>query len=1448
MYRLVKKYIIIILTFYIFWLGLLPLLLSKTVSVLCGYFSANSDYEITVEKPQIKLYLTPVVRFKVKSFSIKNKNLKDNLRTENVYIKLRILPLLSGKIHINTLKADELYFEKEIKKDTKLNKNFFENLDKMRCTLDSVELRNFNTIFISEDTQKPIVFKGKYLIFGNRNRHFDLHTDSTLISESKTSKIYADLFLPKNNDINQTKFDIKISNLDIEPIGEFFRNFLPEEIKSLYGRVDVSANKNELKADLHNLKILHKDTDYSVIFPEKTTIKSNFSINQNSINMNNTEISAKNISVQMSGKIKDYVGKATPSMDLKIIINKSNLEDFIKCTPPFRVEEFDCYKLKKYKFFGKILGNLSITGKLPEPNIFGKIFVDDGVLIKPIPNTTKGATLKLNFTGRQVNFDVNVPAGGTQRVWVKGTQELYNIKYADMVVKSTSDVNLHVAEEVVNPLHEILNFIVGPLPILDVYGTGNIDLAIKGNRTTPHARGTLNFKNAEVNFIEIPDLKLKNADAVLTFNDTTAVFRTNKGMVNDKNFSIIGTCNFDGDFDFDTVSENQPASELYKAILTSTMLEDIKKMIPNADTVTGLMDLELKIYGKVKNIEDLKFNKNAFAKGLIKLKNGNIIVQGINITNAEAEIKPEGTDTDLKFKGTVDNSPLNITAKVRNDIADISAEIPKFNPNCLIKNSTNDNPNYLPNVSVIAKYKGNVNDIEYNKLNLDSKIIPFKSDLLNFNSGQILLNNGKLGLKNIDFYIKDKDNSIKADLQVSDLFSEKPVPDGLIKLNISDIKVLNEVFGKKILPENINNILKDYEFKNGSVKLNATFNDGKLSTEYNLAGLKFIYLPLELPVEVLNGKITARNNDLKAGAVNILADNMPILLDGEIKDITGSQRFNVYVNSKPKQEFIDKYINKNTIYPLKIKGDIICKALLKGVQNDYELKSNVNMAKDASIYYYGATVGDIENSLALDLDAKVLNKNNVKVREFLYDKVINSQNGKQTNLNMLKLRGGIGILKNDVEFRDLLVKTSNPTDVRIFNIIFGKPNIKQGQFTSDLRMSGKLSSPKITGDFHIFETNIPFLDTTMKNIEFVFRDKYLEIKSKGEVLGNDVTAEALLRNKLTKPYYIEKAVILTNDMDLNRVVDKLKTAEADNDQFIDSTGNFDISSIVVNNLKVKADNVILRNIHAKDFEADSSLNENRLLEIKNFKFNIAQGHLNGKYNYNLKNNNTTLKMEAENISANDISWAIFDLQNQIYGDLTGKTELSCNGSSFESCMKTLNGSTAFNVKNGRMPKLGSLEYLLKAGNLVKGGITSLSISSVIDLISPMKTGEFSDIFGAITIKNGVADDIEIITQGKDLSLYIGGKYDFSTSVADMEVIGMLSRKISTMFGAIGNISVNTLFNLIPGVDLSKDSDVLENINKIPGIEISGKSYRKFVAKIMGNINGDNYVTSFKWIN
>lgn len=1448
MLGLKKKYILFFVIFYTIWLFLLPLFVTKAIVVFANNFSQNSNYEIKLEAPKVQLSVLPIIKFNAKSitFSSKIQNLDINL--QNFETTVRLLPLLSGCVNINSIKTDNLKVVANIKDDIWLDKDFFKNLKNTKIFFNSILINKFDLMLYQQNVNKPILYNGENFIFKKSNRYIKLNLISKLDIENNISKINFNLFLPKNNKIKDTIFDIDVTNVNIMPLRNYLKFYLPKDLTSIQGLINISATKDELVMNVFNGAVFMKDVAKTIILPTKTEIKSKFKIKKQSITFDSVDIKSKNINIILKGKISEYFGNSMPSLNLNVQINKSELEDIIKALPALKFEEIDLYKLKKYKFYGNVIGNININGRLPEPDITGDVYIKDGILTKPIPNTTSGAVIKLQFLGREVSFDVNVPAGFRERVWVNGNVELYNVKYSNLSIKSTENVDLHTAEVVVNPLHEILNFVIGPVPIMDIHGKGNIDMTVKGNRKNPHVWGELNFKNASVKFLDMPDLELINTDAKLIFNDTEAVFTSKNGTVNSHPFSVNGTCNLNGKFDFDVKSNNQPTEKLYKALKTTTLIPDIKNILPDLNSIKGTMDLNLKVYGSVKYIEDLVFNKNAFTGGIIDIKNNFINYQNLELKNTNGKIKLEGKNIEVDIKSLINNSLMSIFAKINGDKANAIINIPKFNPNFIIKN-LEKNQQYLPYISLNAKYNGNFNKIEYENLNCDIKILESnEKSPIKFLSGNISILNNQINIKNLQGYVLNKNNSFFTNLKIQKAFSEKPIVDGSFNIKSPDISAFNPILMSNIIPNKIKNIVKNYELNYGKLDVRAKIDKNKMFLDTNTEDIKFTYIPLELPVNILNGNVRIRNNDLILTKINVLADKMPILIDGTINDIFNKRFFNIYINSKPQQEFIDKFINKNQVYPVKIKGDIVYWVRLKGSAKDYDLRANINLNKDSSIYHYGAIIGDIENSIELNLDATILNNNNIRLKDFSYNKIINSQSGKKTNLNLLKSKGNLKILKNDIELKDFYIKTSHPTDARIFNIIFGKPNIKDGQFISDLKLNGKLSNMKLLGEFHIFETNIPFFDTTMKNIELIFNEKNIAIKSKGDVMGNAVSLNAIMKNKLVPPYIIESAVINTKDFDLNRIVNKIKIAQIDNISNIESTDLFDIRNLIFNNVKLNADKIELRNLQANNVKASVSLNSKGILEVDKFRFDIADGSLNGKYKFNFNNNNMNFALNAKDINANDIANALFDLNNQIYGDLTGSIDIACSGVDFRHCMQTLSGSTMFNVKNGRMPKLGSLEYLLKAGNLLKGGITSISINSVIDIITPLKTGEFSDIYGVINIKKGIADDIEIATKGKDLSLFIGGTYDFATSDAEMEVLGMLSRKISTLFGPVGNLSINTLFNVIPGIDLAKSNTILEHINKIPGIEFSNKDFRKFVAEIKGNINGDNYVKSFRWLN
>lgn len=162
-----------------------------------------------------------------------------------------------------------------------------------------------------------------------------------------------------------------------------------------------------------------------------------------------------------------------------------------------------------------------------------------------------------------------------------------------------------------------------------------------------------------------------------------------------------------------------------------------------------------------------------------------------------------------------------------------------------------------------------------------------------------------------------------------------------------------------------------------------------------------------------------------------------------------------------------------------------------------------------------------------------------------------------------------------------------------------------------------------------------------------------------------------------------------------------------------------------------------------------------------------------------------------------------------------------------------------------MPKLGSVEYLLRATNLFQSALTALSLNNIIELMKPFKTGTFSKISGLISVKNGKLKNMSVFSQGKTLSIFMTGDYNIAESEADVIIYGKLGKKTEGLLGPIGNISANSLFTIIPSFKNNKD--YMAELKKIPDIDYKNKDVKFFRATVKGDINDDNVSTSFRWI-
>lgn len=822
--------------------------------------------------------------------------------------------------------------------------------------------------------------------------------------------------------------------------------------------------------------------------------------------------------------------------------------------------------------------------------------------------------------------------------------------------------------------------------------------------------------------------------------------------------------------------------------------------------LAGIGNINLKVKGP-------KMTPELF--GVFNFRNTTGCFNGLNVLlkNGEGSLYFDKTNAHfITRKASLDNKPIKIEGKC-SSTGDLNFNIV----------TTNQNLNFLLNVlesspmlSSFQKGMPPMTNVE-GKVNLALNLKGKTKSMEDFSIGKTITVSGTIKLLGNSIFF----NTLK--VPIKNVF-------GNIKFKNSDAEFdLYSVINKSKF------------YIKGQVKNNV------LALKSRLDNLSFIYS--NIPVKIYGGNLEIRNNRLTLYKVNAVMDSMPILIDGFVTDIFKNPNFNVYINSKPTQKFIEKYINKTAIYPLKIKGDIIYSSRIHGTRDSFNAKTEVNLQEDSNIYYMGSTLGDPNNPIRIFLDTNV-SKNSIYVNNFQYDELISSQDNKEFISPQLNAKGQINFNNKNFSLKNFIVRTQNPTDAKIFNLLFKKPIIKQGLFTSNLVINGPLPSPKMLGSLNFTGIDMPILDTTIKDISLDFKNNNIDMKTKGDIFSNNIVLFASLQNSLKPPFVFDDVDIYLGNLDVNEIVKSLNKIQLETDlQGVVPDQKFSIGDLIIKKAKIKADSVFVKNIFAKDLTADFSLNEKLQFDLNNFKFIVAEGNVKGDFKYNFLNSKSSLSLHVEKVNANAMAEALFDLPNQIYGSLAGDTTLSCNGRTHKTCMDTLSGKGGFSVTDGKMPKLGSLEYLLKAANLVKGGLMGLTINGLIDLVTPLKTGNFDNINGSFSIDSGIANDIQIFSKGKDLSMFLTGTYNFSTVIADLDIFGRLSKRVSTVLGPVGNTSLNTLFNTIPGLNLDETNkaEFINKLNKIPGFELNDKKYRIFSVKIYGDINGDNYVQSFKWI-
>ena len=1446
--------------------------------------SQKTGIVISVAEPELKMGITPSVYVEAGSTQILNSDGTDALFIKNPQLHLKLLPLLFRHVVIDKLSADSVSADFSLGKDSKirLGDYILPEMPKNNLHFDisGVNVEKYNMTFTDKLRNKDFLYSGHNFILKEFSEHsVDFSAKSELTAGNEISKINIDISskLPVNK-INENHFEVnaEVENLDLDNFSEYAGYFTGNEIQKLGGIININTvttitdngHKNIVSdINIDKLAVINKDKFKSIYAANPLVITSNMSTIKNGLRINDIQIKSKDIDVNLNGDIKNLTAK-TPNLDtITVNINQSRTEAFIPLLPGERnlSPDVDMYALKQHPFYGDVSGQIKMSGNALTPDIYGEVDVSNGYLEHPIKNAPKGADIKLAFKKDYMTLDVFVPAGKTENVTVNGGVFLYGDKIADLYIKSTPNVDLKTAQVVLNPLHKILKFLIGPVPVMDINGIGNIDLHVKGNRQKPHAFGQFNFRDAKVSFLEIHNMLVENGEGFLKFNDIDTYFENSKGNMHGKPVKITGTCNLYGNLNFNVTATGQDIGDLLKILRTSPMLKDIRSMAAPIKEAKGAVDFNLNLTGEVPDIDNMVFNKNLFAKGSMNLSSVDVIPQGLNtpITKTSGILNFKNTDADMDLTSVIGQSKISVNGSISDDKTDLKISSDKFRASdaFLLLDDKFKLP-FRDDFSTIiskftAQYSGSPDKIDLNKVVVNGKIYSNRGSksIVQVSDANYSVKNGTIKLSPV----KGSFNSVPYNMyfNVERAFSDDRKISGNFKMKGFNFDTLSKLQNEDVVPPNIRKALSDISNMQGTADINAYAKNNSVRAFINPHDISFIYRPARMRLKLNSGTISMNNDTLYLNKLNSYAGEMPLLLDGRISHIYKTPYVDLYVNAKPTQEFFDQFFNNRTLYPIKLKGDMLLSARMSGYIDNIRSKINLNVAENSSLYYMGASIGGADRVVKIYLDS-VLTPLKFKINDFKYSNLIQSQNNKSFEMEMLKASGAVRMIdENTVVFENMKLKTENPTDAKIFNIIFRKPFMKQGLFSADLTMNGNIMYPNVRGFLDVTSIDVPFYDSTINDIHVDFTSNDILVHSRGVVLTSDIDFSARMKNDLKPPYILKNVKLELADLNVNNIMRMLRDLELDyqrNNQVVknarpaNSKAPVDVTQFRIEDAKILADAIKVKNISAQDFKAALKLDENMNLSVDEFNFQLANGQVNGKLTYNLLSNLLDMSLGLKDADALIMSEALFDLRGQVYGRMTGNINLTCDGKSQETCTQTLAGEGSFDIKEGKMPKLGSLEYLLKAGNLITGGLRGLSINGIIDLITPLKTGEFEDINGNIVIKDGIIYPINVYSSGKDLNIYLTGDYNILTAIANMKVYGNLSRNMSTVFGKIKNASLNSLLNTLPFMNKTEiDEETRKELEKIPNTTVGSNESRIFAVEVEGNINGDAYVKSFKWV-
>jgi len=1082
----------------------------------------------------------------------------------------------------------------------------------------------------------------------------------------------------------------------------------------------------------------------------------------------------------------------------------------------------------------KILASLPKSEGKQEFKLVNGIDVDVSNYLLSIDDKTPASPRKFELKGEKVkvkdfNPDKFVKIETSGKLLVQNQPNVsFDIKFATELPFPQGE-NTTKTQQTIDPLDSLAKYdfksnIVADLKLknvqkdMDIDGSFNFDgLSLKlSGQTLPHSKGQLDFKGKGVKI---------NSDLYISSGSY---------------ISLAG--------DIKDIKKNK----LDLKVKTSDInLADVKKFAEALSDVapmdlTALHSLDLK--GKLN--ADFTISDEKGYNGYLNVLNTNIAYKGISKPLLNLNCIVKFTNDKLVFENTYgyfDNNKFDINGSLDSKSnADIKFLVNSFNIKTILDlvNQSSELKKIKPQLKDIASLSGDIKIEAYVNGNLNKKISPeIKVSMINPAvvhrqvGFPVSLNKGSVTIKD-DFA---SINGIRANVlssavyisgEVKELSSAAPKPDMQIKIPNFSIANIRQVANSSLVNKQTKSMI--YGIKNPSGAVSADIKvlpSQEISAVANIKNISAYYAPSNLPVKIPNGKITTDGKVLSISNLKISPSTSALTINGTVKSLAKLPELDLQASGYLSAGDIKKYSPPETRKSIAVRGNIPVTASIAGYVDGWKLNSQINID---NLSYLANINASGNKYLKLNIQGKP------STLTFIDSGLTTSSGAK-----LVSITGGIKNYSSKTPVLSNLKVSMNNLGLTLVEPK-GKLNLN-----GDITLSGSTLKPSMAGNISVKNISVPSMYLNTDRVSVALKSSDISINTGIlNVLDSKFKIAMVMDNNFSKPVMTVKNINVSSSY-MN--ADKLQKA-------FPPVPNQDLP-VVVWKGSFSADKIVMNNLPITNTSCNFVINPMNIMKITNLSASTAGGKATGSVNMNLKNSRMSVDIDTQNMEINTLATAFANTPNEIYGSMNGGINISTYGYTPEQTLNNTKGTVTFTVTNGKLVKLGSLSHMLKAGNIISGGVGAQVIDNIVGFKAANNSNQFKKLTGKISLSGGVMNINELSSQGGDMSLFTTGYIRMSNNYGEITTLGTLSDSISSKLTRIPAFSAQKILNdkviskmgqwgqLITEVQPKVIKPQTKyDISKIPPLSHGSNSTdRHFVVKIQGNIDKPSSVKSFKLI-